>query len=162
MERLKSKSFILFAAAVLVVVGVAAAVEIARPTKAENPRLERLLPADTVGFVEVTDLRAQALKVIESEAWREFSRENSAASSLFMIGANHAGALDASYAVALLGVGTGEGGRPEPQFVVVAQFDDWGARRTFERRVLSFASEEQGVETKTEDYGGAKLKLVTK
>ena len=42
MERLKSKSFILFAAAVLVLAGVAAAVEFARPTKAENPRLERL------------------------------------------------------------------------------------------------------------------------
>src|SRR5688500_9812940 len=104
MERLKSKSFILFAAAVLVLAGVAAA-RLAQPTKAENLRLERMLPADTVGFVQVTDLREQALKVIESEAWREFSKENSAASSLFMIGANHAGALDASYALALLGVG---------------------------------------------------------
>src|SRR5215212_10168141 len=111
-ERLKSKSFILFAAAVLVLAGVAAAVELARPTKAENPRLERLLPADTVGFVEVNDLRAQALKVIESEAWREFSKENASASSLFMIGANHTGTLDASYAVALLGVGADEAGKP--------------------------------------------------
>lgn len=163
MERLKSKTFIIAAAAVLLVVGIAAA-KFARPTKAENPRLERLLPADAVGFVEVNDLRAQALKVIESEAWREFSKENSAASSLFMIGANHAGALDASYAVALLGVGSGEGGKPEPQFVVVAQFSDWEARRTFERRVLSFVKEEQkkGVETKTEDYAKAKLNVVTK
>lgn len=163
MERLKSKTFIIAAAALLLVVGIAAA-QFARPTKAENPRLERLLPADAVGFVEVNDLRAQALKVIESEAWREFSKENSAASSLFMIGANHAGALDASYAVALLGVGTGEGGKPEPQFVVVAQFSDWEARRTFERRVLSFVKEEQkkGVETKTEDYAKAKLNVVTK
>src|SRR4029453_17120048 len=111
----KSKSFILFAVAVLVLAGVAAA-QLARPTKAENPRLERLLPADRVGFVEVTDLRAQALKVIESEAWREFSKENSAASSLFMIGANHAGTLDASYALALLGVGTGEAGKAAPEF----------------------------------------------
>lgn len=163
MERLKSKTFIIAAAAVLLVVGIAAA-KFARPTKAENPRLERLLPADAVGFVEVNDLRAQALKVIESEAWREFSKENSAASSLFMIGANHAGALDASYAVALLGVGAGEGGKPEPQFVIVAQFSDWEARRTFERRVLSFVKEEQkkGVETKTEDYAKAKLNVVTK
>src|SRR5215216_6489927 len=155
MERLKSKSFILFAAAVFALAGVAAAVEFARPTKAVNPRLERLLPADTVGFVEVNDLRAQALKVIESEAWREFSRENSAASSLFMIGANHAGALDASYAVALLGVGANEAGKPEPQFVVVAKFDGWEARRTFENRVLRFVSDGQskGVETKTEKYG---------
>jgi hypothetical protein len=163
-ERLKSKSFILFAATVLVLAGVAAAVEFARPTKAENPRLERYLPADTVGFVEVNDLRAQALKIIESEAWREFSKENSAASSLFMIGANHAGALDASYAVAMIGVGSGDAGKPEPQFVVVAQFSDWGARRTFENRVLRFVSEGQqkGVETKTEEYEKAKLNIVTK
>jgi len=162
-ERLKSKTFIIIAAAAVLIVGVAA-VLLARPSKAENPRLERLLPADTVGFVEVNDLRAQALKVIESEAWREFSKENSAASSLFMIGANHAGALDASYALALLGVAAGEDGRPEPQFVVVAQFDGWESRRTFERRVLSFVKEEQkkGVETKTEDYAGAKLNVVTK
>jgi hypothetical protein len=162
-ERLKSKTFIIVAAAVVLVAGLAAA-QFARPTKAENPRLERFLPADTVGFLEVNDLRAQALKIIESEAWREFSKENSAASSLFMIGANHAGALDASYAVALLGVGNSEDGKPEPQFVVVAQFDGWEARRTFERRVLSFVKEEQkkGVETKTEDYGGAKLNIVTK
>ncbi|HEX8188154.1 MAG TPA: DUF3352 domain-containing protein [Pyrinomonadaceae bacterium] len=164
MEKLKSKGFILFAAAALVLVGVAAAAEFARPSKAENPRLERLLPADTVGFVEVNDLRAQALKVIESEAWREFSKENSAASSLFMIGANHAGALDASYAIALLGVYPAEDGRPEPQFVVVGQFDGWEARRTFENRVLRFVRGEQqkGVATETEDYGKAKLNVVTK
>jgi hypothetical protein len=153
-ERLKSKTFIIVAVAALAVVGVAAA-RFALPTKAENPRLERLLPADTVGFVEVNDLRAQALKVIESEAWREFSKENSAASSLFMIGANHAGALDASYAVALLGVGAGEAGKPEPQFVVVAKFNDWQARYTFENRVLRFVRDGQskGVETQTEELG---------
>ncbi|HEX8291196.1 MAG TPA: DUF3352 domain-containing protein, partial [Pyrinomonadaceae bacterium] len=164
MERLKSKSFILFAAAVLVLGGAAAAVEFARPTKAENPRLERLLPADTVGFVEVNDLRAQALKIIESEAWREFSRENSAASSLFMIGANHAGALDASYAIALLGVEQAADGKPEPQFVVVGQFDGWDSRRTFENRVLRFVTEGQknGLETRTEEYEKAKLNVVTK
>jgi hypothetical protein len=162
-ERLKSKTFIIIAAAALAVAGVAAA-QFARPTKAENPRLERLLPADTVGFVEVNDLRAQALKVIESEAWREFSRENSAASSLFMIGANHAGTLDASYAVALLGVGAGESGRPEPQFVVVAQFNDWQARYTFENRVLRFARDGQskGVETKTEKLDDVTLSTVSR
>lgn len=159
MERLKSKSFILFAAAAVVLAGVAAAVEFARPTKAESPRLERLLPADTVGFVEVTDLRAQALKVIESEAWREFSKENAAASSLFMIGANHAGTLDASYAVALLGVGRNEAGRPEPQFVVVGQFNDRGSRYTFENRVLRFVKDGQskGVEAKTEEVDDVRV-----
>jgi hypothetical protein len=160
-ERLKSKSFIVFAAAVLVLAGVAAA-KLARPTKAENPRLERLLPADTVGFVEVNDLRAQALKVIESEAWREFSKENSAASSLFMIGANHAGTLDASYALALLGVAPNGEGKPEPQFVIVGQFNDWGARYTFENRVLRFVKDGQskGVEAKTEEVDGARLVTV--
>jgi hypothetical protein len=162
-EKLKSKSFILFAAAVLVLVGVAAA-QLVPTTKAVNPRLERLLPADTVGFVEVNDLRAQALKVIESEAWREFSKENSAASSLFMIGANHAGALDASYAIAMLGVVPTEDGKPEPQFVIVGQFDGWESRRTFENRVLRFVTEGQqkGIETKTEEYEKAKLNIVTK
>jgi hypothetical protein len=162
-ERLKRKSFIIAAAAALLVVGFVA-VQFARPTKAQNPRLERFLPADAVGFVEVNDLRAQALKVIESEAWREFAKENSAASSLFMIGANHAGALDASYAVALLGVVQTEDGKPEPQFAVVAQFDGWEARRTFENRVLRFVrdGQQKGIETKTEEYGGAKLNLVTK
>ncbi|HEX6183237.1 MAG TPA: DUF3352 domain-containing protein [Pyrinomonadaceae bacterium] len=161
MERLKSKSFILFAAAALVLAGVAAA-QLAQPTKAVNVRLERLLPADTVGFVEVNDLRAQALKIIESEAWREFSKENSAASSLFMIGANHAGILDASYAVALLGVGSGESGKPEPQFVVVAQFSDWEARRTFEYRVLRFVRDgmSKGVEIKMEELGDARVHTV--
>src|SRR5215213_6008079 len=163
MERLKSKTFIIVAVALLAIVGVAAA-RFARPTKAENPRLERLLPADTVGFVEVNDLRAQALKIIESEAWREFSKENSAASSLFMIGANHAGALDASYAIALLGVYPTEDGKPEPQFVVVGQFDGWESRRQFEYRVLRFVTEgqKQGIETKTEEYEKAKLNVVTK
>ncbi len=163
MERLKSKSFIMFAAAALVLAGVAAA-QLAQPTKAENPRLERLLPADTVGFVEVNDLRAQALKVIESEAWREFSKENSAATSLFMIGANHAGALDASYALALLGVGNNDAGRPEPQFVIVAQFNDWEARYTFQNRVLRMVSDGQskGVETKTEKYDNVTINEVSK
>ena len=160
MERLKSKSFILFAAVVLVLAGVAAA-QLARPTKAQNPRLERLLPDNTVGFVEVNDLRAQALKVIESEAWREFSKENSSASSLFMLGANHAGVLDASYAIALLGVSEEAGG---PQFVVVAQFDGWEARRTFENRVLRFVDEarEKGLAIKTEKYEGATLNIFNK
>jgi hypothetical protein len=150
-------------AAVLLVVGLVA-VQFARPTKAENPRLERFLPSDAVGFVEVNDLRAQALKVIESEAWREFAKENSAASSLFMIGANHAGALDASYAVALLGLGAGANGHAEPQFVVVAQFNGASARRTFENRVLRFVREgqEKGIETKEEKYGDVTVNVISK
>lgn len=161
MERLKRKSFIIGAGVVALAL-LLAVVQFARPSKAESPRLERYMPADTVGFVEVNDLRSQALHVIESEAWREFTRENQSASSLFMMGANHAGVLDASYAVALLGVGAGADGRPEPQFALVAEFNGAGARRTFERRVMSFVSESEGkgVTTKTEKYGDAEINSV--
>src|SRR5438270_909392 len=157
-ERLKRKPF-LFAVGAAALVLWLAALQFARPSKAESPRLERYLPADAVGFVEVNDLRAQALKVIESEAWREFTKENQGASSLFMMAANHAGALDASYAVALLGVGANADGHPEPQFALVAEFNGGAARRTFENRVRRFVgqAEEKGVTTKTEHYGHATI-----
>jgi hypothetical protein len=160
-DRLKSKPFLFAVVAAVLIVGLAA-FHFARPSKARSPRLERYLPADAVGFVEVNDLRAQALKVIESEAWREFTKENQAASSLFMMAANHAGALDASYAVALLGVGANADGKPEPQFALVAEFNGAVARRTFENRVLRFAreAEEKGVTTKTEQYGDAAINSV--
>ena len=95
----------------------------------------------------------------DSEAWRAFTKENQAASSLFMMTANHTGALDASYAVALLGLGAGEDGRPAPQFAVVAEFDGAVARRTFENRVLRFVREsgENGLTTKSEQYGDATI-----
>lgn len=162
MNRLKSRPFII-GFAVLALAIALAAIQFARPSRAENPRLERFLPADTVGFVEVNDLRAQALKVIDSEAWREFTKENEVASSLFMMGANHAGALDASYAVALLGVGANAGGQPEPQFVLIAEFNGRGARRTFENRVLRFMQEsgENSVTTKTERHGDATINIVS-
>lgn len=162
MNRLKSKPFIIGIGVVALAIALAA-IQFARPSRAESPRLERYLPANTVGFVEVNDLRAQALKVIDSEAWREFTRENEAASSLFMIGANHAGALDASYAIALLGVGEGEGGHPEPQFVLIAEFSDWSARLTFQNRVLRFVREsgKGSVTTKTEQHGKATINVVS-
>ncbi|MDQ3803907.1 MAG: DUF3352 domain-containing protein, partial [Acidobacteriota bacterium] len=157
MNRLKRKPYIFGIAAAALVVTVAA-LQFARPSRAESPRLERFLPADAVGFVEVNDLRAQAVRVIESEAWREFSRENQAASSLFMIAANHAGVLDASYALALVGAGA-----DGPQFVVVAEFNGSGARRTFENRVLRLVREagERGVTTVTEQHGDVTLSTVT-
>ena len=156
MNRLKRKPYILGAAAAALVLALAAW-QFAQPSRAESPRLERFLPADAVGFVEVNDLRAQALRVIESEAWREFSRENQAASSLFMMTANHAGVLDASYALALVGAGAGG-----PQFVAVAEFSDGGARRTFESRVLRLAREGGGgeVTTTTEKHGDATINTV--
>ena len=162
MNRLKSKPFMIGLGVVALAIALAA-IQFARPSRAESPRLERYLPADTVGFVEVNDLRAQALKVIDSEVWREFTKENEAASSLFMIGANHAGALDASYAVALLGVGAGASGHPEPQFVLIAEFSGWDARRTFENRVLRFVREagEGNVTTKTEKHGEATINVVS-
>jgi hypothetical protein len=161
-ERLKSKPFIIAAVAAALVLSLAA-IQLARPSKARGARLERYLPADAVGFVEVNDLRAQALKVIDSEAWREFTKENQAASSLFMMAANHAGALDASYAVALLGAGTTPEGKREPQFALVAEFNGALARRTFENRVLRLVSEaeEKGLTTRTEQYGDASINYVT-
>jgi hypothetical protein len=160
-NRLKRKPYIFGLAAALVL--ALAAWQFARPATAESPRLERYLPADAVGFVEVNDLRAQAVRVIESEAWREFSRENQAASSLFMVAANHAGVLDASYALALVGASAGENGRAEPQFVVVAEFNGRGARRTFENRVLRLVREanEKGVTTRSEEHQGETINSLT-
>ncbi|MDQ5837048.1 MAG: DUF3352 domain-containing protein [Acidobacteriota bacterium] len=162
MESLKRKPFVIAAVAAALVLSLAA-IQLARPSKARSARLERYLPADAVGFVEVNDLRAQALKVIDSEAWREFTKENQAASSLFMMAANHAGALDASYAIALLGAGTNAEGKREPQFALVAEFNGAGARRTFENRVLRLVSEaeQKGVTKKTELYGDATINYVT-
>jgi hypothetical protein len=141
-----------------------AAMQFARPSRAENPRLEKYLPADSVGFIQVNDLRAQALKIIESEAWREFTKQNQSSSSLFMMMANHAGALDASYAVALLGAGQDAEGRRRPDVVMIAEFNSWSARRTFENRVLRFVREagEKGVTKKEEKYEGATLNLLTR
>lgn len=162
MERLKSKPFIFAAVAAALLLSLAA-IQLARPSKARGARLERYLPADAVGFVEVNDLRAQALKVIDSEAWREFTKENQAASTLFMMAANHAGALDASYAVALLGADAAPDGKREPQFALVAEFNSGAARRTFESRVLRFVSEaeQKGVTTRQEQYGEATINYVT-
>jgi hypothetical protein len=161
-NRFKRQPYLFGAIAVALVLGFAA-LQFARPSKAESPRLERFLPADTVGFVQVNDLRAQALKIIESEAWREFTKENQSASSLFMMTANHAGALDASYAVGLLGVAAGADGKREPQFVLVAQFNGAGARRVFENRVLRFVREadEKSLTTRSEKYGDEEINLVS-
>jgi hypothetical protein len=160
-ERLKRRPYLFGLLAAALVVGFVA-LSLAHPSKAQSPRLERYLPADAVGFVEVNDLRAQALKVIESEAWREFTKENQAASTLFMMAANHAGALDASYAVALLGVGANADGHPDPQFALVAEFNGAAARRTFEGRVLRFVgkAEEKGVTRKTEQYGDVEINSI--
>ena len=163
MERLRRKPYLFGIAAAAIVLGLAA-MQFARPSRAENPRLEKYLPADAVGFIQVNDLRAQALKIIESEAWREFTKQNQAASSLFMMTANHAGALDASYAVALLGAGQDAEGRRHPDVVMIAEFNSWGARRTFENRVLRFVREagEKGVTKKEEKYEKATINVLTR
>jgi hypothetical protein len=162
-NRLKRKPF-LFGAAGAAVLLVAAAWMFASPSAAEAPRLERLLPAETVGFVQVNNLRAQALKIMESDAWRELSKENQAASSLFMMGANHTGALDASYALALVGMDAAEGDRkPQPQFVLVAEFGSWDSRRNFDNRVLRSLREssKKGVTIAEQEYEGATIHVVT-
>lgn|GEM_PF-1338299 len=156
MNRLKRKPYLFGLAAAAALLAVAMT-QLASPSQAGSPRLERYMPADAVGFVEINDLRAQAVRVIESEAWREFTKENQAASSLFMITANHAGALDASYALGLVGVA--EGG---PQFVAVAEFDGAGARRVFERRIIDLANQadEKGAKAASEEYHGVTVKTV--
>lgn len=163
MNRLKRKPYLvgMVLGALVLVFG---AVMFAMPSEAEAPRLERNLPADTVGFVQVSNLRAQALNIIESEAWRAFSRENQSASSLFMMAVNHTGALDASYALALLGVEQGADGSPKPGFVLVAEFDGSDARRTFENRVLKLAqqADEKGVDKTTEEYGKTTINVLSK
>ncbi|HVF54633.1 MAG TPA: DUF3352 domain-containing protein [Pyrinomonadaceae bacterium] len=159
---MKRKPFVVGIAAVALVLGLAAW-QFARPSAAEGARLERYLPADTIGFVQANNLRAQALNVIESEAWRAFTKENQSASSLFMIGANHMGVLDASYAVALVGM-SGEGGKPHPEFVLVAEFTDGSARRTFENRVLRLAQQsgEKSTTRTEEKYGDRTINILSK
>ena len=163
MNRLKRKPYVvgMVLGALVLAFG---AIKFALPSVAEAPRLEQNLPADTVGFVQVSNLRAQALNIIESEAWRAFSRENQSASSLFMVAVNHTGALDASYALALLGTETGADGNPRPGFVLVAEFDGSDARRTFENRVLKLAqqADEKGVDKTTEEYGKTTINVLSK
>ncbi len=163
MNRLKRKPF-LFGGVAAVLVLVAAAWMFASPSKAEAPRLERMLPAETVGFVQVNNLREQALKIIESDAWRELSKENQSASSLFMMAANHTGALDASYALALVGMeAAGGDAKPQPQFVLVGEFGSWDSRRNFDNRVLRSLREssKKGVSIKEEEYADTTIHVVT-
>ncbi len=132
----------------------------AMPTAAESPRLERYLPAETIGFVEVNNLRAQALQVLDSEAWRAFTKDNQAASALVMMGANHTGVLDASYALALVGVsGEGAASARQPQFVLIAEFTSTEARHTFENRALHLLHEakEKNLTPQTENYNDVEI-----
>lgn len=140
-----------------------AAWQFAKPTAAESAHMERYLPADTIGFVEANNLRTQARRVIDSEAWRAFTKENQAASSFFMMAANHTGVLDASYALALLGTSANEGGERHPEFALVAEFDSRSARQTFENRVLRLTREalEKGARRSEEPYGDVKIQIVT-
>jgi hypothetical protein len=140
------------------------ALMLAKPSAAEAPRLEQYLPSDTVGFVQVSNLRAQALNIVESEAWRALSRENQSASSLMMMAVNHAGALDASYAVALLGTEADEKGNPRPALVLVGEFDSETERREFQHGMLQLGRRvnEKGVEANSEEYGNAKVTVVKK
>lgn len=161
MNRLKRKPYVvgMVLGALALVFG---AVMLAKPSAAEAPRLEQYLPADAVGFVQVSHLRAQALHIIESEAWRAFSRENQSASSLLMMGLNHANVLDASYAVALLGTEADERGNPRPAIVLVGEFDDESDRREFQQMYLQLGRRvnAKGVEANSEEYAGAKVTVV--
>lgn len=136
MKRFNRKSSIAIGLASLAILAIVAW-RFALPTHAEAPHLERYLPASTIAFVQVHDLRAQALNVADSEAWHEFAKSNPSASALFLMGANHSGILDASYAIALTGA-TLQDGRLRPSVALIAEFNSGEARAEFERRVLRF------------------------
>jgi hypothetical protein len=106
----------------------------ARASSAEAPHLERFLPAGTIGFVQVRNLRAQTLQIADSEAWQELLRQNPTAGPLFLMGANHSGILDASYAVAWLGMEMRDG-LQVPKGVLLVEFSSSHSRRTFEHRL---------------------------
>ncbi|HEX8853279.1 MAG TPA: DUF3352 domain-containing protein [Pyrinomonadaceae bacterium] len=160
MKSVKRNPFV-FGGAACALVLVFAAWMLAQPTAAESPRLERYLPAETIGFVEVNNLRQQALQVMDSEAWRAFTQNNQAAGALFMMGANHTGVLDASYAVALVGAGEGASadGARHPQFVLVAEFTSAEARKTFENRALRMLRQvkDSNAAAQAETYSGVEI-----
>ena len=156
----KLKSLFIILTICLLVVGVAAW-KFAVTSRAEAPHMERYLPATTLAFVQVHDLREQTLHIAESDAWKEFSKSNPSASGLFLIAANHTGLLDASYAIAITGVNVSKG-KPEPNFALIAEFSSNDTRRAFESRVLSLTPQQKNSanEPKGEDYGNVHIRLL--
>jgi hypothetical protein len=156
----KLKSLFIILTIGLMVVGVAAW-KFAVTSRAEAPHMERYLPATTLAFIQVHDLREQTLHIADSDAWKEFSKSNPSASSLFLMAANHTGLLDASYAVAVTGVTVGNG-EPEPNFALIAEFSSEDTRRSFERRILGPLQHAGGSNNpaKTEDYGNVHIKVI--
>lgn len=106
-----------------------------KPTAAGPPRLERFLPAAALGFIQAYDLRSQTLHITESEAWRALLEENPTAGPLLLMSANHAGVLDASYAVALCGLEM-QNEKPAPVGALLAHFNSRFSLGIFERRLL--------------------------
>src|SRR5581483_6260673 len=152
------KSLLVILSVGVLVIGLAAW-KFAASSKAEAPHLERYLPASTIGFVQVYNLRAQTLNIAESDAWKEYSKTNPTATSLLLMGANHAGLLDASYAVALTGVNI-VNGKPEPGFALVGEATDGNSRDTF-RRLLGMLSQgtKGSADATTEQYGTYTIKV---
>lgn len=134
MVKPRKKTLILLTVVILIGSGLTASRFVSRSAAAVH-RLERYLPADTIAFIEVPDLRTLALRIAESDAWQQFARANPTATSAFLIGANHSGILDAGYAAALL-TSQSPDGHASPELVLVAEFDSTDARRLFERRAL--------------------------
>ena len=149
----KYKQLVVVLAVGILVIGIAAG-KFALTSKAEAPHLEKYLPATTLAFVQVYDLRAQTVHIAESEAWKEYSKTNPTAASLFLIGANHTGILDASYAIAITGL-TINNGKPEPNFALVAEFSSHDSKRQFTSSVLHMAqpSKDSNSAGKSEQYG---------
>ncbi|HXF05861.1 MAG TPA: DUF3352 domain-containing protein [Blastocatellia bacterium] len=134
MVKSRKKTLVLLSAVILIGSSLTASWFVSRSAAAVH-RLERYLPSDTIAFIGVPDLRTLALRIAESDAWQQFARANPTATSAFLIGANHAGILDAGYAAALL-MSRSPDGQANPELVLVAEFDSTDARRLFERRAL--------------------------
>jgi hypothetical protein len=161
MTEAGKKTLVLLSTAILTG-GIATTSWVVSRASSEQPMLERFLPADTIAFVEVSDLRALALRIARSDAWQQFARIHPTATSVFLVGANHSGILDASYALALVASRTADG-RIFAEPVLVALFDSTEARRVFERRALELWSRDGQKRTLApeERYGDAEVYILS-
>ncbi len=112
---------ILVGASLMVTVGVILFWQLAG--RASGPHMERYLPAGTLAFVEVADLSDQALRLVETKAWRIFSETYPELATGFLMSANYSGLLRASGAAALIRLEV-DGGHLLPLVAVLAESDD--------------------------------------
>jgi len=130
----KKKTLLLITVAVCFILAIVAW-QFTKPSAAGPPRLERFLPSTTLGFLQAYDLRAQTLHITQSTAWSALLEQDPMAGPLLLMGANHAGIMDASYALALVGLDV-QGGHPAPQAALLGHFNSTTSLRMFEHRLL--------------------------